>query len=89
MSPGILFLDEPTTGLDTTTAESVIQILHKSVTKLNQALCISILVFNAIIILLTFPGLKFMYVSWRELLEPLNCGVSSSNNVFSNKTFMV
>ncbi|XP_065904845.1 broad substrate specificity ATP-binding cassette transporter ABCG2-like isoform X4 [Dysidea avara] len=28
VSPGILFLDEPTTGLDSTTAESVLQILH-------------------------------------------------------------
>ena len=37
VSPGILFLDEPTTGLDTTTAESVTQMLHKLVTiKINH-----------------------------------------------------
>ena len=29
VSPAILFLDEPTTGLDATTALSVIRLLHK------------------------------------------------------------
>ena len=40
VSPGILFLDEPTTGLDATTAESVTQMLHKLVTiKINYIKC--------------------------------------------------
>ena len=29
VSPAVLFLDEPTTGLDATTALSVIRLLHK------------------------------------------------------------
>jgi len=29
ISPGILFLDEPTTGLDASTANTVISILHR------------------------------------------------------------
>ena len=31
ISPGIIFLDEPTTGLDATTAVSVVQLLKKYV----------------------------------------------------------
>ena len=33
-SPGILFLDEPTTGLDASTANTVMSILHRCVTAL-------------------------------------------------------
>ena len=31
VSPGIIFLDEPTTGLDAATAMTVVEILHRSV----------------------------------------------------------
>ena len=31
VSPGIIFLDEPTTGLDAATAVTVVEILHRSV----------------------------------------------------------
>ena len=35
VSPGIIFLDEPTTGLDAATAVTVVEILHRSVKHLK------------------------------------------------------